>query len=483
MTIPYAEAVARLEQVALQLAERLSKTSPARSNRVELESAVGRISGADVYGDKTIPPFDNSAMDGFAVTASSTATASEEKPVRLHVLGSIAAGDHPPSYSLASTNKDTCFIINTGAPFPIPETESGNDHSPTNRPTPGPGERASPPLFDACMRKEDARLAQNGSYVECLRPVEARVHRRLAGEDFKPCAQLLRRGDVITAERIAVLASHGVAALDVLARPTIAVLSTGKELEPLGVKSKPPAHIYDSNSHYITSALRQWGLGHDNIRRITQSLGDEPQEFAHAVEASIASQVDVLLTTGGVSKGQHDYIEATLVNLGAQIHFHGVRMRPGHPALLATVHPQRPSPNASKPLVVFSLPGNPGAAAATLRFLVGPFLRSAGGLGLSCSQTSHPPTTIKAYLVDPSPLQHRLKRQSGTFTHAQLPGAHRSYLLGKFVGYNDQGVLLVRTLARGSGMVRPLSEADCWVLVEEDQTSLLVSCYSLSGPM
>lgn len=297
MSISYSEAVDRLQQVAQQLATRLECV------RVQLDGdALGRTSAKDVYGDKTLPPFDNSAMDGFAVTSSSTLTASEEEPVRFKVLGSIAAGDDPPTYDLQDqSNLDSsCFIINTGAPFPLPSTSEPS--------LPGPS--SCTPHFDACLRKEDAILSPDGSHVECLRPVRARMHRRSAGEDFRPGTQLLRRGDRITAERVAALASNGIETLEVLRHPKVAVLSTGKELEPLDAHVKAAAHIHDSNSHYIVSALRQWGYNKDhNIHRLGKSLGDDPMEFRRAIQKCIDGQYDVLITTGGVSKGQHDYIK------------------------------------------------------------------------------------------------------------------------------------------------------------------------------
>lgn len=382
MSISYAEALIRLQRVAEQLQLQRSASAATRSGHecLELEDTVGHISAADIWGDKTLPPFDNSAMDGYAVTSASTRGATREKPVRLRVLGSIAAGDPPPRYSCSCccmANRDrgknvrraaarnataedaacddsppldsACYIINTGAPFPVrsmPIYDNSRGYGFT-------GSKGSPSgtcgcaasLFDACLRKENARLAkdEDGTYIECFADVRPRMHRRLAGEDFEPGTKLLSYGDAITAEKIAALASHGIAKLDIVPLPSIAVLSTGKELEPLALTAHARAdvdnnseartkvkegkarrlreslidegHIYDSNSYYIASALRQWGYGGSSgkgIKRLGRSTDDDPEDFRRAVSSCMGtngkSQYDILITTGGVSMGQHDYV-------------------------------------------------------------------------------------------------------------------------------------------------------------------------------
>lgn len=170
----------------------------------------------------------------------------------------------------------------------------------------------------------------------------------------------------------------------------------------------------------------------------------------------------------------------TLLKVGAKIHFHGVRMRPGHPALLATIEGQA---GQSKPLTVFSLPGNPCAAAATLRFLVEPFLRRAIRPQPSAEdKLQRQAFTLKACLLDDHPPKASAKGGVATGCgHGHTD--HRSYLLGRFAGHSEEGLPLVLPLPRGSGMVRPLSEADCWVLVEESQTNPVVSCFPMSGPL
>lgn len=170
-------------------------------------------------------------------------------------------------------------------------------------------------------------------------------------------------------------------------------------------------------------------------------------------------------------------------------------MRPGHPVLVATIPRsgvnQERSAVSREPLVVFSLPGNPCAAAATLRFLVEPFLRY---ITLPICEWPKAAFALKARLLSSARGPSSIPTATSAPLEADDAGAHshggrseigntslglRNFLLGKYDGYNEEGALLVRTLPRGSGMVRPLSEADCWISIEEQQAGSLVSCYPI----
>lgn len=168
-------------------------------------------------------------------------------------------------------------------------------------------------------------------------------------------------------------------------------------------------------------------------------------------------------------------------------------MRPGHPALLATYSPTTPS---TKQLSVFGLPGNPCAAAATLRFMVLPFLSIAMGQSVELPsskarisnvgpQKSIDKTHVSLDIRKGNPADSTTTPVTNGSTAcggASRKAGHRSYLLAQYAGYNDDGLRLVHTLDKGSGMVRPLSTAECWVLLKEGQgeeDDLLVDCYSI----
>lgn len=200
---------------------------------------------------------------------------------------------------------------------------------------------------------------------------------------------------------------------------------------------------------------------------------------------------------------------ATLLKVGAKIHYHGTRMRPGHPALLAT-YSSSPSSSLSSnatnhQLAVFGLPGNPCAAAATLRFMVRPLLRLSMGrcieepsfkarLSLSAQDKSsqkhaHNHSGVNGHHMTEKHSPNGIVSSSTASTacgSGSTSQGHRSYLLAKYDGYDEHGVRIVKTLNKGSGMIRPLSEADCWVLVKEEQSDeegTLVNCYPISAGM
>lgn len=300
MSVSYEEALSHIRNVAATLNSQLL-INPVN---LPLPQSLGSISTQDVTSNRTLPPLDNSAMDGFAVTSSETLHASHQNPIRLKILGSIAAGDHPISYDENTTPALSCFYINTGAPFPLPSQWQQQDDA-----------FHYEPRFDACLRKEDASISQDGKYVELHKPVNKRQHRRKAGEDFLPGMKIISKYDKITPERIAALSYHGISCIDTIPQPKIAILSTGKELEQLDAfppNKPPPSHIYDSNSYYLLAALYQWGF--TNVERL-ESLGDDPADFKKTVEECAKRDFELLITTGGVSKGQHDYIECVYQRL------------------------------------------------------------------------------------------------------------------------------------------------------------------------
>lgn len=303
MSISYGEAISRLHQNVDQLNQLADSRSQKPYASVKLSEGVGRLAYEDVESTMYLPPFDNSAMDGYAVSSSEVAHASAEKPVRLQVLGSIAAGDPPPSYSLCGEEASTslsCWRINTGAPFPRPTGTSTTE---------------SASRYDACARIEITRTVGGpSSEVEVTAPVSRLQHRRYAGEDFRPGIRILRKGARIEAGHIAALASNGCRRLKVKKEPRIAILTTGKELANPDEEADEndnglrEGQIFNSNGPYIRAALQSCGYGD---ARFVGSVGDDPQEYIEAIRQE-RGKADVLITTGGVSKGQHDYVHGRL---------------------------------------------------------------------------------------------------------------------------------------------------------------------------
>lgn len=317
-----------------------------------LAECVGRVSARDVLGNEAIPPFDNSAMDGFAVTASLTRNASEAAPARFRVAGCVAAGD--PVFR-HDGKPDAAVEIMTGAAMP---------------------EGA----LDAVVKVEDVEVVRDGGgkALEILvrRPLKARENVRGRGEDFRPGQRALAAGSVLMPEHVMALASLGVARVEARRQPQVAVVSTGRELVDHSETALKPGMIRNSTAPYLMAALSIYGAR----ARHYGTIADEPGRFIDVMSGVLRDAPDVILTTGAVSMGKHDFIGAALEKLGARILFHKVAIRPGKPLLVADWESQVSAAPEKKSPVVFGIPGNPVSTAVGLRFFVLPHLRAIAGL-------------------------------------------------------------------------------------------------------
>jgi molybdopterin molybdotransferase len=308
---------------------------------VPLAAALGRVVARALAAGESVPPFDNSGMDGFAVRAADLAAAAPERPVTLPVRASLAAGDD--AARAAGLGEGAAVEIMTGAPVP--------------------------PGLDAVVRLEDvevARDAAGGAVAATFRaPVERGRDVRRRGEDFREGDPLVAAGTPLRPEHVMALAVLGHAVVPVRRRPRVAVISTGKEVLPLETRALPPGAIRNSTTPYLAAALPSFGAECAS----TAAVGDDPEALRRALVA--AAGADLVLTSGAVSAGRHDFVAAVLAGLDARVRFHGVAVRPGKPALFAAL-PGGPA--------VLGLPGNPIASAVSLRFLVVPLLRAMLGL-------------------------------------------------------------------------------------------------------
>lgn len=297
--------------------------------------AMSRFLARRVESPGALPPFANSAMDGFALD-----TGGRELPpgtIR-RVAGRIAAGDAP----MATAGEERAWEIMTGAPVP------GG--------------------LDAVIPVEQVEEGdRDGSRsIRLTAPLAAGANVRPSGADFAPGDPVLEPGDRLDPAQLMALAALGIDSVPVFRRPRVAVFPTGAELVDDPARELEPGMIRNSNGPFLARALER--VGAEVIRRRT--LSDEPGPFIREVEGALDEGADLVISTGAVSMGRHDFVPRALEEMGAEILFHRAAIRPGKPVLVAAL------PGGA---LHFGLPGNPISAAVGLRFFVQPFLRALTG--------------------------------------------------------------------------------------------------------
>ena len=298
---------------------------------VALADADGRVLAVDVDSAAPIPPFDNSAMDGFALRCTDVAGAGPRTPVALLIAGESRAG-HPARQTVGP---DQAVAISTGAMLPAGA--------------------------DAVVAVEQTRTRDG--HVEILTEVAPGDYVRLAGEDILTGQRVLTRGTRLGAAELGVLASLGQVEVRCSRRPRVAVITTGDELVAPGSELTPGA-IHDANAHSVPALARQLGAEPGSV----VTVPDDAQATRHAL-ADALDQADVVVICGGVSVGVHDHVRPSLAALGVDEHFWGVALRPGKPTWFG----------ARGATLVFGLPGNPVSAMVTFTLFVAPALDALSG--------------------------------------------------------------------------------------------------------
>jgi len=315
--------------VAEASARILAGIEPLGAERVSLLDAAGRVLATPVASPLTLPAWDNSAMDGYAVRAADIEPAREDAPVSLRVLESVQAGEFPSRQVEAGT----AIRIMTGAPVP---------------------EGA-----DSVVRVEDTNGATDVVVVTSAR--DARRNIRPRGEDIETGVVVLDRGVSLGAAQIGVLASVGAASVDVHRRPRVAFMSSGDEIVDLDRFHEALAgrKIVTSNSYTLHALIRAAGGEPLNLG----IARDDPADLRERMQR--AAGCDLLITSAGMSAGEYDYVRSVLAELGVTLDVWKVRMRPGAPLGFGRLH--------GMPWI--GLPGNPVSTMVTFELFVRPVLR------------------------------------------------------------------------------------------------------------
>jgi molybdopterin molybdotransferase len=321
------------------LAHVLGHVSPLPPETVPLEDALGRALTHDVLAPTALPPWDNSAMDGYAVRGDDVAGATQDHPVVLVVTGVIHAG--------------TRFEGTVGTGDAVRIMTGGE----------------VPPGADTVIRVEDTdREETDVGNIRIYSERDRGRHVRPAGQDWSEGAIALGAGTGIGPGQISVLAAARVSLVSVHRRPTVAILASGDELADLESPSLDPHRIPESNSQYASAGVRAAGGTPLRLGIARDDRADIQQHLARAADA------DVLVTLGGASMGEGDLFKAVLEDLGLQLDFWRVKIRPGSP--MSFGHLPR---DGSRSQPVFGLPGNPASAFVTFELFVRPFLLALAG--------------------------------------------------------------------------------------------------------
>src|SRR5438105_12004059 len=374
------------------LARILAGVPPLPSVDVAILDALGLVLDEEVVADRDVPPFRNSAMDGYAVRARDVADA----PASLRVIGEIAAGRSPTR----TVGPGEAMRIMTGAPVP---------------------EGA-----DTVVRVEDTDNRSDVVTINAATPLGTAV--RHAGEDLRRGETVVARGTVLRAAEIGLLASVGRAQARVIKRPRVAVFSTGDELVDAGAPLAP-GQIRDTNRYSLASALREAGA-EPWVRGIVR---DSPDALRAALRE--ASAADAIVTSGGVSVGDHDYMKPIMSELGT-IDFWAIAIRPGRPLAFGELR------DGDRRVPVFGLPGNAVSSLLTFELFVRPaLLRMQGREHLSRPRA-------KARLLEPVETVKSLR------------------FFARGIYERDAGT--VRTTGpQGSGILRSMVLANCLIALPE----------------
>ena len=322
----------------------LAVAEPVAAERIQVADALGRITAETVIALVSLPPWPNSAMDGYAIRAADTTGATETAPVELRVIGDIAAGAAPHVVVSAGT----AARIATGARLP----EGADAVVPVE---------ATTPLDEARRHGPRGRDATGPVPIACLvhEPVVPGGSIRAAGSDLKAGAALLSSGVGITAAAVALIAGAGVESLSVHRRPRVAVLATGDEVrapgQPLGA-----AGIPDANGPGLRALVTAAGGEAIDLGIATDDLDDVLGRLRRGLEAG----ADALIVAGGVSVGPYDVVKTAIESIG-RMDLWRVAVQPGKPFAFGVAD----RPGGGAPVLVFGLPGNPVSSGRHLRAL------------------------------------------------------------------------------------------------------------------
>jgi molybdopterin molybdotransferase len=376
----------------------LVSISPVDGEQISLKKSYGRILHEDIQSDINVPPFDNSAMDGFALKAAKTAGATESIPKQFIIAGEIQAGG--ASHTKIDTD-DAAIRIMTGAPIP--------------------------PGADAVVPVENTVEDATRGVISVFNELQQYENIRFEGEDIKTGQVVLHKGNRLSSADVGVLSALNRSIVSVYKKPKVAIISTGDEIAEVGDEIRH-GQIRNSNAYTLQSEVEKYngipyylGIARDSVARTSDKLLS-------------ALEYDIVITTGGVSQGKYDFIKEVLSDLGVNLLFDSIKMKPGKPMIFGK----------KNKTILFGLPGNPVSTMVSFIEFVRPAL-----LAMSGSLKLRKP---ELNAISDSDIRKK-------------PG-RREYIRGQF-SIRKGEVHVISTGSQGSGILRSMSMANCLIIMPE----------------
>jgi len=383
----------------------LSAIQPLPVETTALASAHGRYLAEEILAPVDLPPFDNSAMDGYALLSEEVKTATKDSPVPLRLAGRIAAGDADSS----TLKPGECIRIFTGSPMPA--------------------------NADAVVMQEDTIAASDSDQIQILDSVKPWENVRFKGEDVKKGSVLFSPGQRVSPGAVGLLAGLGLLNVKVRRRPAIGLLATGSELREAG-EPLAPGQIYESNRTTLATLLQNAGAIPLPYPLVTDSLEATRENLRRAL-----SENDGVITTGGVSVGEMDHVRQAFDEIGGEVDFWRIAIKPGKPFVFGRWQDKS----------FFGLPGNPVSAIVTFTLLVRPAVllwQGAAELG-AANQTA----ILDRPLCNSGNRRHFMRVRLNLDGTAEGSGTQASHLLSSLA--HSQGVVDVpphTTLEKGTAI-------------------------------
>jgi molybdopterin molybdotransferase len=391
------------------MARILAALPAAQGEIISLQDGHRRILVEPVRSPVSLPGFDNSAMDGYALRAQDVAAARNDAPRALRLLGRVAAGEVFPE----QVGPGTCVRLFTGSPIPKGA--------------------------DSVVMQEDTRITrENPKEILVMETVPRGENIRMTGEDVAAGASLVGSGQILNAGCLSLLAAAGVGHITVGLRTKVGIIATGSELQEPG-QSLEPGQIYESNRIGLAALVRQVGAMPTIFPLVSDELSATQEALAKAFE-----QCDLVVTTGGASVGELDLVRSAFEALGGKIEFWKVAIKPGRPFVFGQIDGR----------LFFGLPGNPVSALVSFLLLVRPALLRWQG-----AQVVELPTglgTLIEPLSNPGSRRHFVRVAVDPKGAVSLAGTQASHMLSSLAAANGLLDLSPQTTipAGGSVLVR-----------------------------